>query len=168
MDDQDAGLRLWDALLSAGVAPCGLGARDTLRLEAGLSLYGQDLDDAHSPLCCGLAWTVAWDPASRDFCGRPALEAERAAGSGLRLTGLLLEERGIMRHGQRVLTAAGEGVVTSGGFSPTLSRSIALARVPAGTGEECEVEIRNARRRARLVKPVFVRNGKVRVDLGDS
>jgi aminomethyltransferase len=165
IDDARAGLDFWDALLAAGVQPCGLGARDTLRLEAGLSLYGQDLDEDHSPLVSGLTWTVAWEPAERNFIGRAAIQSEQSAGPRLTLAGLLLEDRGIMRHGQRVFTAAGEGVVTSGGFAPTLGRSIALARVPADAAGHCEVEIRNAHRRATLVKPAFVRNGQVLVDL---
>lgn len=168
VDDTRAALELWDALLAAGIQPCGLGARDTLRLEAGLCLYGQDLDEEHTPLVSGLDWTIAWEPAERAFIGRTALEAQRSAGPGAKLTGLLLEDRGVMRHGQRVFTGTGEGVVTSGGFSPTLGRSIALARIPAAAEGDCRVQIRNAERRARLVPPVFVRNGKVQVELEDA
>ena len=168
IDDTPAAVELWDALIASGIQPCGLGARDTLRLEAGLCLYGQDLDDAHTPLVSGLDWTVAWEPAERDFTGRAALEAQRSAGPTEALTGLLLEDRGIMRHGQRVVTAQGDGVVTSGSFSPTLGRSIALARVPVDADGDCTVQIRNAARRARLVPPAFVRNGEVLVDLGDT
>ncbi len=156
---------LWQALLAAGVRPCGLGARDTLRLEAGLNLYGQDMDEEVSPLACGLAWTIAWAPADRDFIGRGALEAERAAGSSPRFVGLLLEDRGVLRAGYPVHTAHGEGIVTSGGFSPTLSRSIGLARLPAGAGEQCEVEIRGRRLAARVVSPPFVRHGEPRIAL---
>lgn len=168
IDDVDAALDFWDALIAAGVQACGLGARDTLRLEAGLCLYGQDLDEAHTPLVSGLEWTVAWEPVDRDFIGRAALEAQRSDGAPETLTGLLLEDRGIMRHGQRVLTAQGDGVITSGSFSPTLGRSIALARVPADAQGDCTVQIRHAARRARLVPPAFVRNGEVLVDLADS
>jgi aminomethyltransferase len=168
IDDTQAALDLWDASIAAGIQPCGLGARDTLRLEAGLCLYGQDLDEAHTPLVSGLDWTVAWEPADRDFIGRAVLEAQRNDGPAEKLAGLLLEDRGVMRHGQRVLTAQGEGVITSGSFSPTLGRSIALARLPAAAQGECTVEIRNAGRRARLVPPAFVRNGEVLVDLGNS
>ncbi len=164
--DSDAGQALWSALVEAGASPCGLGARDTLRLEAGLSLYGQDLDEEHSPLTSGLAWTVAWDPAGRQFTGRPALERERDTGPAERMVGLLLEDRGIMRHGQTVHCGEATGVVTSGGFSPTLQRSIGMARVPASAGEHCEVEIRRRRCRARIVPPVFVRRGEVKLDLG--
>jgi aminomethyltransferase len=163
-DAAGAGTACWDALLAAGVRACGLGARDTLRLEAGLPLYGQDLDEQHSPLVSGLAWTVAWEPADRRFVGRDALQAEREAGPAERSVGLLLEDRGIMRSGQRVITGAGLGRVTSGGFSPTLERSIALSRVPADCGDRVEVEIRNRSCVARVVKARFVRNGQVLVD----
>ena len=164
-ESADAGIDCWDALLAAGVRACGLGARDTLRLEAGLPLYGQDLDEWHSPLVSGLGWTVAWEPPERRFVGRDALEAERDAGPQEKSVGLLLEDRGIMRSGQRVMTGAGAGVVTSGGFSPTLERSVALARLPADHGERVEVEIRKRSCAARVVKPRFVRNGQVLVDL---
>jgi len=155
-----AGVDLWDRLLDAGVSPCGLGARDTLRLEAGLNLYGQDMDEEVTPLECGLAWTVAWDPPERAFIGRSALVAQRSAGVARRQAGLLLDEGGIMRHGQRVLTDAGEGIITSGGFSPTLERSIALARLPAAAAGPCRVEIRSSLRAARVVEPRFVREGR--------
>jgi aminomethyltransferase len=156
---------LWQSLLEAGFAPCGLGARDTLRLEAGMNLYGQDMDEEISPLQCGLAWTVAWEPAEREFIGRAALQAQREAGNLPRFVGLLLEDRGVLRAHQQVHTAAGVGVLTSGGFSPTLSRSIGLARLPAGDEHECEVEIRGKRLRARVVKPCFVRNGQPQLEL---
>ncbi len=156
-----AGCALWNALADAGAVRCGLGARDTLRLEAALNLYGQDMDSGTSPLISGLAWTVAFESADRQFRGRAALEQQLAAGITEKLTGLLLEDRGIMRHGQRVLTPAGEGVITSGGFSPTMDRSVALARVPAAAGGSCQVEIRGVLRAARIVKPPFVRHGRV-------
>jgi aminomethyltransferase len=135
-------VHLWEALGKAGVAPIGLGARDTLRLEA------------------GLGWTIAWKPPTRDFIGRTRLEAERAAGLNERLTGLVMEARGVLRHGQLVRTTVGEGVVTSGIFSPTLGYSIALARVPRQAEGACEVEIRGKPHPARIVKPPFVRNGR--------
>ena len=135
-----------------------------MRLEAALNLYGQDMDASTSPLNSGLAWTVAFAPADRDFRGRTALEQQNAAGIMDKLTGLLLEDRGIMRHGQRVLTPAGEGVITSGGFSPTMERSIALARVPGAAEGVCQVEIRGALRTARIVRPPFVRRGRVLVE----
>ena len=121
---------LWDDLAAAGVSPVGLAARDTLRLEAGLNLYGQDMDETTSPLVANLGWTIAWEPGTRDFIGRKALEALRGAGVQERLTGLVMEARGVLRHGQRVRTAVGDGIITSGIFSPTLGYSIALARVP--------------------------------------
>lgn len=158
---------LWTALLAAGVRPCGLGARDTLRLEAGLNLYGQDMTTRTSPLISNLAWTVAWEPATRQFIGREALERERTAGLSQRLVGLVLGDRGIMRAHQPVHTSAGVGEVTSGGFSPTLQRSIALARVPVAADEQCEVEIRANRVVARIVRTPFVRNGKKNQDSGD-
>ena len=130
---------LWDRLLGAGVRPCGLGARDTLRLEAGMNLYGNDMDETTTPLESGLAWTVALGP-GRGFVGRPALEAQRAAGVPRKLVGLLLEDKGVLRGHQTVYAAAaGEGVTTSGSYAPTLERSIALARVPAATGDAVEV-----------------------------
>lgn len=150
----------WRRLLDAGFAPCGLGARDTLRLEAGLNLYGQDMDEDTSPLESGLAWTVAWEPAGRDFIGRAALEAARKAGVTRKQLGLVLGERGVLRVHQRVRANGGEGEITSGSFSPTLGRSIALARVPREAAGECEIEIRGRWLGARMVKPPFVRNGK--------
>lgn len=157
-------MALWDELVRLGVAPVGLGARDTLRLEAGLNLYGQDMDESTSPLVSNLGWTIAWQPAERSFIGRAALEAARARGVDARLTGLVMEARGVLRHGQPVRTATGTGVVTSGIFSPTLGYSIALARVPksaSGASEQaCEVEIRGKWHPARLVKPPFVRSGQ--------
>jgi aminomethyltransferase len=158
-----AGIHLWSALAGAGATRCGLGARDTLRLEAGLNLYGQDMDSGTSPLTSGLAWTVAFEPTARQFRGRAALEQQKATGVAEKLTGLLLEDRGIMRHGQRVLSPAGEGVITSGGFSPTMERSIALARLPVAAEGPCQVEIRGARKAARIVRPPFVRHGRVLV-----
>ena len=154
----------WRALLEAGVNPCGLGARDTLRLEAGMNLYGQDMDETTSPLTSGLGWTIAWEPAERDFIGRQALERQRADGVQQRFVGLLLEDKGVMRTHQRVFTSEGEGELTSGGFSPTLNRSIGLARIPAGEGGTCEVEVRNKRLQAKIVKPPFARNGKACIE----
>jgi aminomethyltransferase len=155
----------WDRLAALGIAPCGLGARDTLRLEAGMNLYGSDMGEDTSPLESGLAWTVAFQPAERHFIGRRALEAQRAAGVPRKLVGLVLEDRGVLRAHQSVHVAGGTGEITSGTFSPTLERSIALARVPASTGERVEVEIRGKRLAARVVKPPFVRNGEVKVAL---
>ena len=148
-------------LVGAGIAPIGLGARDTLRLEAGMNLYGQDMDEDVSPLAANMAWTIAWEPAGRDFVGRQALEAQRIAGDQPRLVGLVLEERGVLRAHQVVrVEGVGEGEITSGSFSPTLGKSIALARVPAATGDRAEVEIRGKWYPVRVVQPNFVRHGK--------
>ncbi|MDH3789383.1 MAG: glycine cleavage system aminomethyltransferase GcvT [Xanthomonadales bacterium] len=149
----------WDRLLEQGVKPCGLGARDTLRLEAGMNLYGQDMTEEDTPLVSGLAWTVAMRD-DREFIGRKALEKQKMDGVPARLVGLVLEGRGVLRPGQKIITEAGEGVTTSGSFSPTLQKAIALARVPAATGDRCEVEIRGKHLPARIVKPPFVRKGK--------
>ncbi|MBK1648464.1 glycine cleavage system aminomethyltransferase GcvT [Rhabdochromatium marinum] len=157
---------LWQRLLEAGVRPCGLGARDTLRLEAGMNLSGQDMTPDVSPLVSGLGWTIAWEPTERDFIGRAALEPLRQVPPTERLVGLLLLERGVLRPGQPVLwkdQPAGE--LTSGGFSPTLERSIGLARVRAEVTDDCTVEIRGKRLAARVVKPPFVRQGQVKIPL---
>jgi aminomethyltransferase len=148
-------------LVGAGIAPIGLGARDTLRLEAGMNLYGQDMDESVSPLAANMAWTVAWEPAERDFIGRSVLQAQRSVGNQPRLVGLVLEERGVLRAHQTVrVDAVGDGEITSGSFSPTLGKSIALARVPAATGDRAQVEIRGKWFPVRVVQPSFVRNGK--------
>ncbi|MGK9066942.1 glycine cleavage system aminomethyltransferase GcvT [Stutzerimonas chloritidismutans] len=150
-------------LVGAGISPIGLGARDTLRLEAGLNLYGQDMTEAVSPLQANMGWTVAWEPADRSFIGRAALEAERTR-EVPKLVGLVLEERGVLRAHQVVrVNGSGEGEITSGSFSPTLGKSIALARVPAATGDRAEVEIRGKWYPVRVVQPTFVRHGKVLV-----
>jgi len=156
----------WDALIAAGARPCGLAARDSLRLEAGLNLSGQDMDEHTTPLECGLGWTVHWSPEDRDFIGRHALAAQRAAGAGRRRQGLVLQGRGIPRHGHPVLDSAGTpiGDVTSGGWSPVLQRGIALARVAADARGPFRVEIRGRALEAEPVRPPFVRNGKPRVD----
>ena len=151
----------WDKLFNTGVKPCGLGARDTLRLEAGMNLYGSDMTDSTSPLISGLGWTIAWEPEDRDFIGRAALQKEREQGPSYKIVGLVLEERGVLRGHQKVVVEnVGEGEITSGTFSPTLKQSIALARVPSQTGDHCQVEIRSKLLSARVVKPVFVRDGK--------
>ncbi len=149
---------LWRALGHEDVKPCGLGARDTLRLEAGMNLHGQDMDETVTPLECGLAWTVALTP-ERDFIGKAAL----AQAFARKQAGLLLLDKGVLRAHQKVRCAAGEGEITSGGFAPTLNRSIALARLPvqASVGEEVEVQVRDKWLHAKIVKPPFVRNGKI-------
>jgi aminomethyltransferase len=149
----------WQALVAAGVRPCGLGARDTLRLEAGMALYGQDMDESVSPYEAGLAWTVALD-ADRDFIGRSALEKQLADGSARQMIGLVMDEKGVLRHGQAVHAASGSGEILSGTFSPSLSKGIALARIPAGEAAPVEVDIRGKRHPVRVVKYPFVRDGK--------
>jgi len=153
--------KLWRALLAAGILPCGLGARDTLRLEAGLNLYGSDMDETVSPLESNLAWTVVLEPQDRIFIGRDALERQTQQGIKRRLVGLVLEGPGVIRNHQKVIIKEdGEGEVTSGGYSPTLEKSIALARVPADIGAACFVEIRQKEVPARVIKPPFVKQGK--------
>ena len=155
----------WQTLLAAGCKPCGLGARDTLRLEAGMNLYGSDMDESISPLAANMAWTIAWEPAERDFIGRQALEAQKAAGDQPKLVGLVLEERAVLRGHQKVIVdGVGEGEITSGTFSPTLGYSIALARVPRVTGSSAKVEIRGKLLDVRVVKPCFVRNGQLVIE----
>lgn len=156
----------WDRLLAAGAAPCGLGARDTLRLEAAMNLYGSDMDESVSPLEAGLAWTVAWEPADRNFIGRQPMEKLRNSADKKRFVGLLLEDRGVLRNHQKVVVeGVGEGEITSGGFSPTLGRSIALARVPAGNYDRAQVEVRGKLLDVRIVETPFVRNGKILIDV---
>ena len=156
-------IALWKQLLDAGVKPCGLGARDTLRLEAGMNLYGQDMDESTHPLESGLGWTVAWTPEDRDFIGRAAIAPLRGA-SPRKLVGLVIEGRGIARAHMKLRFANGAaGETTSGGFAPTMKQSIALARVDATAEGACEIEIRGQWVAARVVKPPFVRHGKVLV-----
>ncbi|MBB3169974.1 glycine cleavage system aminomethyltransferase GcvT [Simiduia aestuariiviva] len=152
----------WQALAEAGVQPCGLGARDTLRLEAGMNLYGADMDESVSPLEANMAWTIAWEPAERNFIGRAALTEQKAAGVKRKLVGLVLEEKGVLRGHQKVIVEGCDetGEVTSGTFSPTLGYSIAMARVPVEVGDTCLVEMRNKQVPVKVVKPSFVRNGK--------
>jgi aminomethyltransferase len=149
---------LWQALLDADVGPAGLGARDTLRLEAGMNLYGQDMDETVTPLECGLRWTVDLE-SPRDFIGKAAL---LAAPPRAQMLGLVLLERGVLRSHQEVETRNGRGEITSGSFSPTLDTSIALARLPVGgqAGESVQVKIRDKWLPARTVKYPFVRNGR--------
>lgn len=155
----------WKALAEAGVAPCGLGARDTLRLEAGMNLYGSDMDESISPLEAGLNWTIAWEPADRDFIGRSAIEPKRGSPDNRRFVGLVLTGRGVLRNHQKLFSGDDEiGEITSGGFSPTLEKSIALARVRADIGASCDVEIRGKRIPARVVKPPFARKGNACIE----
>jgi len=157
---------LWDGLLEAGIAPIGLGARDTLRLEAGMSLYGTDMNEKTSPLESALTWTVAFKPEDRNFIGRTALEAQSEKGNHQVLRGMILREKAVLRGHQVVTVKDGRvGEITSGTFSPTLGFSIAFARLPAGEYEEVSVTIRNKQLTAQIVKPPFVRHGKACIDL---
>jgi aminomethyltransferase len=158
---QEQVVQLWNDLKNAGVQPCGLAARDTLRLEAGMMLYGQDMDMTTSPLESGLAWTIKWTPEDRGFIGMGALFSQRELGIKRKMVGLTLLDKGIMRHDQRVIIEGhADGIITSGTYSPTLEQSIALARVPIETGEHVMVEIRGKLLSANVGKPRFVKNGK--------
>ena len=158
-EDEVAGF--WQALADAGVAPCGLGSRDTLRLEAGMNLYGSDMDETVSPLAANMGWTIAWEPEDRNFIGRDALEQQRQAGITEKLIGLVLESRGVLRSHQKVIVNGVEaGEITSGTFSPTLGCSIAMARVTADKIDSCHVDMRGKQVEVKVVKPSFVRNGK--------
>ncbi len=157
--DTNAAIDWWTRLQAAGVAPAGLGARDTLRLEAGMNLYGQDMDESITPWEAALGWTVALD-GERDFIGRAALEAQQRVGVERVLVGLVMDDKGVLRHGQRLLTAAGDGEILSGTFSPTIGKSIAFARVPAGVTEGVRADIRGREVPLRLVKYPFVRDGQ--------
>ena len=153
----------WKMLLEGGVKPCGLGARDTLRLEAGMSLYGSEMNEEVSPLEAALSWTVDLSNEDRQFVGRKALEELKNDGAKNTIVGLVLEGKGVIRDHQKVVTSLGDGEVTSGTFSPTMGKAIALARVPIGAAGSCEIEMRNKLVSAKIVKPPFVRNGKVLV-----
>ncbi len=151
---------LWEQLIAAGVQPCGLGARDTLRLEAGMHLYGQDMDENITPLECGLSWTIRKD--NDQFNGADALNALRDKGVKKKLIGLVLEGRGVLRHDQTLVDDAGnQGIITSGGYSPSSEKAIAMAVVDkAMNPESVQVQIRNKSLPCRVVKLPFVRNGK--------
>ncbi len=152
----------WQKLLETGVVPCGLGARDTLRLEAGMNLYGLDMDESVSPIAANMAWTISWEPSERQFIGRDVLTEQKAAEDQPKLVGLVLEAKGVLRSAQKVVTEFGDGVITSGTFSPTLEHSIALARLPRNVkvGDVVEVEMRKKMVKVLVTKPSFVRNGK--------
>lgn len=157
---------IWDRLLAAGATPCGLAARDTLRLEAAMNLYGSDMDETISPLEAGLGWTIAWEPVDREFIGREAVQKNKSDPDRQRFVGLLLEDKGVLRDHQRVVVeGVGEGEITSGGYSPTIGRSIALARIPAGDYDRAQVDVRGKLLDARIVKTPFVRNGQIRIEL---
>jgi aminomethyltransferase len=150
----------WNQCLEAGVAPCGLGARDTLRLEAGMNLYGQDMDEKVTPFESALAWTTAIND-ERAFIGKDALIQQKSRGVESKLVGLVLQGRGVLRPGQRIVTQAGEGVTTSGSFSPTLQKAVAFARIPSSAVQSCQVDIRGKLLDCSIVRPPFARNGNV-------
>ena len=152
---------LWQSLIQVGVQPCGLAARDTLRLEAGLLLYGQDMTELTTPLESGLGWTIKWEPKDRDFIGMGALLSQKQHGVKQKLVGLTLLDKGIMRAEQRVICdGLPDGFITSGTYSPTLERSIALARVPVETGEHVMIDIRGKLCAAKVGKPRFIKYGQ--------
>ncbi|MFK5987164.1 MAG: glycine cleavage system aminomethyltransferase GcvT [Pseudomonadota bacterium] len=155
---------LWQQFIDAGVAPCGLGARDTLRLEAGMNLYGNDMDETQSPLESGLSWTVAMKD-DREFIGRSALQQQIDKGLQYKFVGLILEGKGILRNHQEIIseTTSQTGEVTSGSFSPTMQKSIAFARIPVAMNDNCLAQIRKKQIPVKIVKPPFVRNGKALV-----
>jgi aminomethyltransferase len=157
----------WNRLLDVDVKPCGLGARDTLRLEAGMNLYGNDMTEETHPLESAMGWTIAWQPETREFNGRAALENIKAKGGYGKLVGLVLEQRGVMRAHQTVHAIEGGeaiGEITSGTFSPTLNQSIAMARISAEIKDSCFVEMRGKMLPVKIVKLPFVRNGKKQFD----
>jgi len=157
---QDEAAEFWQKLLRVGIKPCGLGARDTLRLEAGFNLYGSDMDEDVSPLESNLAWTVIFD-ADRDFIGKNALELQRTQGLSRKLVGIVLEGPGVLRNHQKIkIENLGEGEITSGSFSPTLNKGIALARVPIQTQNSCLVDMRGKWVPARIIQLPFVCQGK--------
>lgn len=160
LPDRDV-VEFWQSLNKNDVPPIGLGARDTLRLEAGLNLYGQDMDENFNPYNSNLGWTVAMKPEDRNFIGRDAL-TKIDKNSIDKMIGLVLEDKGVIRPGQKVFVNDEEvGVVTSGGYSPTTKKSIALARVVQPVQESYLVQIRNKKLNSKVVKPPFVKHGKV-------
>ncbi|PKM16190.1 MAG: glycine cleavage system protein T [Gammaproteobacteria bacterium HGW-Gammaproteobacteria-2] len=161
---ESSAVDLWNRLLAAGIKPAGLGARDTLRLEAGMPLYGQDMDETVSPLEAGLAWTVSLDT-DRSFIGRAALENQKAQGVPRQTIGLVMDDKGVLRHGQRLLSEAGAGEILSGTFSPTLGLAIAMGRVPAGEAGAVRVDIRGREVPLRVVRMPFVRDGKAQPEV---
>jgi len=156
---------MWRQLEAAGIKPCGLGARDTLRLEAGMNLYGNDMDETQSPLESGLSWTVDFSNEFRQFIGREALEKQKQQGIKYKFVGLILQDKGVLRAHQEVIVAGTDlrGELTSGTFSPTMQKAIGFARVPLEAKETCQVAIRKKQLNTQIVKLPFVRNGKILV-----
>lgn len=153
---------LFNELMGCGIPPIGIGARDTLRIEAGYALYGADISEQTQPACVNLLNRVDFLPTDREFIGRHKLLSAKQCNRVL--VGLVLEERGVLREGQPVhVEGFGEGVITSGSYSPTLGKAIALALLPAATQDRAEVEIRGKWYPVRVVQPPFVRHGKILV-----
>jgi aminomethyltransferase len=154
----------WNRLIAAGIQPCGLAARDTLRLEAGFNLYGNEMDESISPLEANMAWTIDFKSKERYFIGRSALENQKEKGLCYKLVGLVLEGKGILRSNMKIIDSSNdlvsEGVVTSGTLSPTLQKSIALARVPKAMMGRVDVIIRGKNIPAMITAPCFIKNGK--------
>lgn len=154
----------WETLIDAGIQPVGLGARDTLRLEAGMNLYGQEMDEQTSPFAANLAWTIAWQPTERQFIGREAAEQLKQTNTQ-QLVGLIMSERGVMRAGMPVsFNSDNDGFITSGAFSPTLGCSIALARAPIEVNKHARLDIRGRKMQVRVTRPAFVRHGQSLID----
>ncbi len=152
----------WERAMEAHVTPCGLAARDTLRIEAGLNLYGQDMDQRTSPLISNLAWTVSFTDPDRHFIGRKALIQEQHNGITEKLVGIAMTERGVLRNGQAIQFNNGtQGIITSGSFSPTLNHAIGFARVPIETSEQGSIVVRKKTIPVQLTSLPFVRQGKV-------
>jgi aminomethyltransferase len=155
---KEAAADFWDKIVAAKIHPCGLVSRDSLRLEAGMSLYGSELNEDITPLESNIAWTVALGDPKRNFIGRPALEKQKRDGIKRNIVGLILEGKGVLRtHEKVIVPGIGEGETTSGGFSPTLGVGIALARIPVGAQDKCFVVVRDKQLSARIIKPPFVK-----------
>jgi aminomethyltransferase len=154
-------VKFWQDLLALGVKPAGLGARDTLRLEAGMNLYGTDMDESVTPLESNLGWTVAWEPADRDFIGRAAISAQRQNGVPRELVSVALRSKGVLRNHQKVMVHEGVGELTSGSFSPVLQKGIGFARIPVTEATHCQIEIRGEWQPAEIIRGPFVRAGKI-------
>ncbi len=157
---------VWQQLLRKGVMPCGLGARDSLRLEAGLNLYGQDMDETTTPLVSNLSWTVDFKDADRNFIGKQALFKQQQEGLSQQLQGIVLIDKGVCRAGMKIYEVAQDepiGELTSGGFSPTLTCGIGLARIKIGSFKDVSIEVRGKKIKAKIIKPPFVKKGKANI-----
>ena len=164
MIDNEKANSLWQKAIQSGARPVGLAARDTLRLEAGMNLYGFEMDKMISPLECNMAWTVSLKDKERSFIGKEAFELKKKNGDHDLLKGLLFEDRCIVRSNQEIFfdeKKTKEGIVTSGTYSPTLKKSIALARIVHSDKETCLAEVRGKIFTAAIGQPRFIKEGKV-------